>query len=520
MILLVFACTDDFEEMNKKSNAVTEVNPSYFMIEMEQMVFRNYQRNVNLYPDLYSQYFANTITSFSSPRYDYVDGWIGNQWKEHYTELLRRSNAMIEMYSEDPSYQSILAVNDIFTCYWWSRMTDTYGDVPYFGAGLGSVDPVPYNSQQEIYYDLLARLEAACDVLPGDENQLAFDDMYDLIYNSDFEKWRKFGNSLRLRLGMRLSNVDAVKAKAVIADAIADGVMTSNDDVAKVPMWSKGWYDYLHQMLWNWDNQRVSKSFTDHLYNLSSVGEDPRTPLWLTYKSTSYDSDDVDGDGNSVPRTREELDLSEYTGLENGYGPNMPADKNKAATVNLWGGYLDFAGDGANNAMYCPIMFYSEVLFLQAEAVLRGWASGDAGSLLKDGIQASMDYVGVDAEVAGAYIDGLDDLTGSNESKLKTIITHKWVANFPNGVEGWADFRRTDYPDLTLPADGVSGVSTVAANTFVKRISYPTNQHNLNEVSMPASLNTVASDRMDIKVWWDVKGSEDKNTNGLMDSNF
>ena len=505
-ILLIWStnsCTKDFEEMNTRKDAVTEVNPAYFFSGMQQQVFANYQRNVNLYPDIYSQYFANIIGGSSN--YGYVDGWIGNQFREHYTEFLRKSYNINETWADEPTYTELLAINEIFTCYWWSRMTDTYGDIPYFNASRG--ESAAYDSQSSIYADLLTRLEAAVNNITGAEDQLSYGDEYDLIYRGDAQKWRRFGNSLRLRLAMRISNVDPATAQSVAAAAISSGVMTSNDDVAKVPMSANGWYDYLHQMLWNWDNERVSKTFTDYLYSESSAGEDPRAPLWLAYKR----------DGESV--SKEDIGLTEYVGLENGYNENMPNDRNDRATINLVGSYVDFSGEG-DVQMYCPVMFYSEVLFLQAEATLRGWVSGDANALYKAGIQASMDYVGVDASNAQNYIDGVANLTGSNEAQLKSIITQKWIANFPNGVEAWADFRRTDYPDLTLPIDGISSNATVAAGTYVKRIRYPDNQHNLNQENMPQTLNSLDKDRMDIKLWWDVKGTELKGTNGLMDSNF
>jgi len=504
LIIVVNSCTKDFEEMNTDPNAITQVEPAYFFSGMVQQVFANYQRNVNLYPDFYSDYFANTVSSFRSPAYEYNDGWIGNQWREHYADFLRKSNAIKDDYKDNPLYAEQLAISEIFTCYWWSRMTDTYGDIPYFNAGYG--ESVPYSSQQEIYKDLFVRLDAAISKLPAGDNQVKYGE-YDLIYGGDATKWKKFGNSLRLRLAMRISNIDPVTAKTVAEAAIASGVMTSNSDVAKVPMWSSGWYDYLHQMCWWWDNTRVSKTFTNYLYNQSSIGEDPRAPYWLTYKR----------DGKAT--TKEQLGLAEYVGLENGYSVNMPANKNDRATINLFGGYKDFSGEGTN-AMYCSVMFYSEVVFLQAEASLRGWGSGNANALFKDGIKASMDYVGVDAVSAQSYIDGVADLNGNNEAKLKSLITQKWLANFPNGVEAWADFRRTDYPDVILPIDGVSGNATVAQGTYVKRIRYPNNQHELNADMIPASLNSLSQDRMDIKVWWDVAGTETKGADGLMNSNF
>lgn len=508
LFVLSNGCSDDFDDMNVPSDAVTDVEPKFFFNTMVQEVFSNYQRNVNLYPDLYSQYWANTVSGFPSPRYEYVDGWIGNQWKEHYTRHLRRAMSIQNMFGENPLYVDAIAIKEIWMCYWWSRMTDTYGDIPYFNAGSG--EAVPYTSQAEIYEDLFKRLDVAINNITGNEEQYKYDDGYDLIYDGDALQWRKFGNSLRLRLAMRISNANPTKAQAEAQAAVngPGGLLSSNADVAKVPMWSQGWYDYLHQMAWNWNNIRMSKTFSDYLYNQSSVGEDPRAPKWFAYQ--------VDGE----PATKEEAGFEKYFGIENGYNLVPAKADEEYATINLEGGYIDFVGNGAEDKMYCPVMFYSEVKFLEAEAALRGWISGNANALYKEGVQASMDYVGVSSTLATEYLNGLPSLAGSNELQLKQVITQKWLANFPNGVEGWADFRRTDYPDISLPKDGISGSSSVAAGTWVKRVRYPDNEHLQNQSNMPEGLNTLTTDRMDIRVWWDTADTKTKDGNGLMNSNF
>ncbi|MCT4591331.1 MAG: SusD/RagB family nutrient-binding outer membrane lipoprotein [Carboxylicivirga sp.] len=508
LCVLVFGngCSDDFGDMNTPSDAVKVVNPSYFFSNMVQGGYANYQRNVNLYPDFYSQYWSNIVSSFESPRYEYIDGWIGNQWKEFYTDHLTEALAIKDQNSENPYAVNQIACAEIWICYFWSRMTDTYGDIPYTGAGYG--EEVPYTSQKDIYYDLFKRLDEAVKALVDDASQQSYGE-YDHLYKGDIDKWRKFGNSLRLRLAMRISNVDAAKAEAEVIAAIGapGGIMTSNDDVAKVGMWSSGWYDYLHQMAWNWDNIRSSKTFTNYCYNQSTVGEDPRTPIWFAYKV----------DGKNV--SKEEAGYDEYGGVLNGYNTVPPDAKDYGCTINLEGGYIDFVGDGGENKMYNPVMFYSEVLFLQAEAAMRGYISGNADELYKEGIKASMDYVGVESTTAEAYVDGVSSITANDEANLKKLITQKWLANFPNGVEAWADFRRTDYPDITLPVDGVSGNASVAADTWVKRIRYSDNAHNQEEDMMPEALNSVDKDRMDIKVWWDTADTKNK-AGGLMSSNL
>ncbi|MCG8512866.1 MAG: SusD/RagB family nutrient-binding outer membrane lipoprotein, partial [Halanaerobiales bacterium] len=417
LILVVFglfalanSCSEDFGDLNVPSDAVVEVEAKFFFNAMEQEILQNYQRNVNLFADFYAQYWANTVSSFPSPRYEYVDIWIGNQWREHYTRNLRRAIEIQKMNEDDPLFVDAIAIKEIWMCYIWSRITDYYGDVPYFGAGEG-VD-VPYTPQSEIYDDLFKRLDVAINSITDDAAQYKYDDGYDLIFDGDAFQWRKFGNSLRLRLAMRISNVDATRAQSEVQAAVngPGGLLASNADVVKVPIWSQGWYDYLNQMAWNWNNIRMSKTFSDYLYNQSSVGEDPRAPKWFAYQ--------VDGS----PATKEVKGEDRYLGIENGHNI-VPANSDEDfATINLEGGYIDFVGDGGEDFMYCPVMFYSEVKFLLAEAALRGWVAGDVAGLYEEGIQASMDYVGVDGASAQAYIDGLEDLPGGNEAQLKQII--------------------------------------------------------------------------------------------------
>ncbi|MCU4176607.1 SusD/RagB family nutrient-binding outer membrane lipoprotein [Carboxylicivirga sp. N1Y90] len=508
LLVLNISCSDDFGDMNTPSDSVTKVEPKFFFNAMQQEVSQNYQRNVNLFSDLYSQYWANTVSGFPSSRYEYVDGWIGNQWREHYTRNVKRAVAMDDMVGADPNYVDAIAIKNIWMCYAWSRMTDMYGDITYFGASTG--EDVPYNTQKDIYYDLFKTLDESVNAITGSAEQYVYGEDYDLVFKSDIVKWQKFANSLRLRLAMRISNVDPAKAEAEAKAAVngPNGLMSSNDDVAKVPLWSKGWFDYLNQMAWNWNNIRMSKTFSNYLYNQSSVGEDPRAPIWFAYQ--------VDGE----PKTKEEAGFPIYDGIENGYNLVPSNSDEEFATINLEGGYIDFVGNGAEDGMYVPVMFYSEVLFLQSEAAMRGWIAGDANALYLQGVEASMAYVGVDASAATDYVAGLPSLTGVDESSLKQIITQKWLANFPNGVEAWSDFRRTDYPDITLPKDGVSGSSSVASGKWVKRIRYSDAAHLLNEKNMPADLNTIEKDRMDIKVWWDTADTSTKGSNGLMDSNL
>lgn len=499
LLTLIVGCTDDFEEINTDPSAVLRVEAGILFSPLLQNPIRNYQRNVNLYPDFFVQYWANTVSGFESPRYEYVDGWIGNQWKEFYTQTLAESNTLIDWYGDDPAHVNALAQLEIWMCSEWARMAQTYGDIPYFGAGLG--ESVAFNTEQEIYYDLFDRLAKAVDAIDAsDTSQYAYSSAQDLFFQGDLNKWKRFGNSVRLRLAIRLSNVDPTKAQTEAAAAVNAGVMESNSDGVYIPIWANGFNDYLHKMAVEWDNIRVSKTFADLLYSQSS-SEDPRAQKWLAYE-----------DGSTL------ADSGVFSGLENGYDL-VPESAIDFATLNFTE-YSNFSGNGGDVLLSMPIMHYSEVLFIRAEAALRGWVAGDANALYLEGVQASMDLVGADPADASAYMSAIPTLSGSNEAQLKQLITQKYIANFPTGIEAWVDFRRTDYPDISLPLDGVSSNAPVAQDTWVKRIRYPNDVHNFepNEL-LPASRNTIDADRMDIRLWWDTADTKTK-SGGLMNSNF
>jgi len=499
--VFILSCTEDFEEINTDPAAVNIPPAGVLFNPILQNPIRNYQRNINLYPDFFSQYWGNIVSGFESPRYEYVDGWIGNMWREFYTQTLAEANTIKQFYGEDPTYKNALAQVEIWMVSEWARMAQIYGDLPYFGAGEG--ERVQYSTEQEIYYDLFDRLDVAVKAIDSDDTSQFSFGQDDLIFNGDGEKWKRFGNSVRLRLAMRLSNVDPGKAQAEANAAIGLGVMSANDDAAQIPIWGEGgFYDYLHIISNIFVNIRVSKTFTDYMYSEAGF-EDPRASRWLAYDESSP------------------LAGGDFIGITNGFDI-VPEDAVNFATMKteaFGGEYTGFVGDGGAIGLYMPIMFYSEVLFLQSEAALRGWIPGDANGLYQQGVQASMDLVGVDAASAMEYINAIPSLSGSNEAQLKQLVTQKWIANFPNGSESWADFRRTDYPDITLPVDGVSGNSSVAADTWVKRVRYPDAAHNFESELMPASLNTIPTNRMDIRLWWDTADTKTK-SGGLMNSNF
>ena len=170
---------------------------------------------------------------------------------------------------------------------------------------------------------------------------------------------------------------------------------------------------------------------------------------------------------------------------------------------------------------------YSESLFLKAEAALRGWTGQDltmdAEGYFRAGVQASMDYYEIDSEAAQSYISGLKVLndgtfnSGDREKILEAIITQKWMAVFPNGNEGWADFRRTDYPALANQLTNSSG-GDVPEGKMIKRLLYPNSESSnkyFNEHEELKAANTQGT-----RLWWDVADTNDGSGNRQQPNNF
>jgi hypothetical protein len=435
----------------------------------------NYQRNYNLFDDFYAQYFADN-TFFKSDRYQYVDGWASCAWTSFYTAWLPNYYGIIDNYTSD-SYKNMRAIADIWICYGWQRMTDRWGDIPYTNASRGKA--VPYMSQQSIYEDLLKRVQADCAAINVADLTQYNPGTMDIMYQGKYAQWQKFGYSLLLRMAMRLSNVDATYAKPYAQAAISGGLLASNNDNAWMNQDVNGWYDYYNNIITNWQNAQVSMKFINMCTGTSTSGNDPRLSLWCIPGKLGW------------------------VGLQNGQA-SLPTNYafSNYATINQAAYFKPGRVGGATTAYSYPVMNYAEVLFLQSEAALKGWTSGDYNALYQSAINASMAEVGASSTAAAAYIAGLPALTGANEASFQTFMTQKWLALYPNSVEAWAEFRRTGYPLVATDYISVSPNATVTSGNWVGRLRYINNEHDNNASNIPAAYNTYTNDRMEKCVWW------------------
>jgi hypothetical protein len=384
---------------------------------------------------LWPQHLAQS-TYNDEDRYTHREGIPDNIWDEMYAGALTDLKNVRDLAAEEGD-QNLAAVAEILLVYGFLFLTDLYGDIPYTEALNLEEFPTPeFTAQSAIYPDLLARLAtAAGQIQPGG---LTPWESGDLIYGGDLERWQEFANSLRLRIAMRISETPAAAAaRTAFAAAWAANRFDSHTDNADIdwtgthPSTNSIWEQIVLEG--RTGDFRVSRSMVDALQSRS----DPRLPLFAAPAAS---------DGA-------------FRGLPNGF---LPAEVGGGSTLS------DYSTVGP--ALLAPespnvLMSYAEVLFLGAEAVTRGWISGDAAALYREGITASMREYGVsEAEIATYLARPNVQYAGVN-----SIYLQKWIAVFMQGPEAYNEVRRTGQPVLPLP-------NQAAIDQIPARMPYPANE--------------------------------------------
>ncbi len=532
--------------------------PATFRNFLYQGYYNDYQITTNLSHDIYAGYVANNQPkhSLKTPDYSYGDGWSGQRWAHFYNERSSEYRTLLRAYkfNDNPGkYKNMFYITRIYYVFLALANTDTYGAMPfreYAQARIPETNNVKYDTQEEVYDAMFRMLEQAVDSInPNDASQYKIDSD-DICYFGDVNKWLRFANTLRLRMALRISNVAPERAKQEAENALNNqyGLMQSNaDNMQTVPKYAPiemGGNDsggdenalamcsvaYGGESVMSWDLEQFYRNLSTgggkYQIKTGRTGYEEKTidprclVCWYRAKMTS----------TSIAAGEESL-REDFVGCKRGaqapdidmgvLNYSITRTEPKPASKNLNKDYW------FNYSRPTVWLGYSESLFLKAEAALRGWKGQnltmDAEGYFRAGVQASMDYYEIDSSAAQSYIEGLKVLndgtfaSGDNEKILEAIITQKWMAVFPNGNEGWADFRRTDYPALANQLTNVSG-GDVPEGKMIKRLLYPNSESSnkyFNEHSELQAANTQGT-----RLWWDVADTNDANGNRQQPNNF
>ncbi|TSA28801.1 MAG: SusD/RagB family nutrient-binding outer membrane lipoprotein [Bacteroidetes bacterium] len=335
-------------------------------------------------------------------------------------------------------------------------MVETFGNVPYSEALDPAIVLPKYDDGLTIYKDLITRLNAA--IASMDQGEASFGGA-DNMYYGDVAKWYKFANSLKLRMGMLLADVDETLARTTVEAAAPNVIMSNADNALLTYMGSQPNNNPVNDnLVLSGRNDFVG---ANTLIDVMNELNDPRLPFFFTtvgdppaYIGGIY------GESN---------DFSQFSHV-------APALTESTYPSN----FFDL----------------TEVEFLLAEGVERGFLGGTAEEHYNKAITASIEaYGGTAGEIATYLADPKVAYSTAVGDWKQKIGTQKWIALYNRGFEGWTAWRMLDYPKLVAPPDADSDVPL--------RLTYPVAEQTLNGANRAAAAAAIGGDDVATKLFWD-----------------
>lgn len=469
------SCSSDLENLNVNVKDPSNVpGEALFTSAQKSLVDQMMSTNVNdNVIRLINQYWTETVYTDES-NYDLVTRTIPEQhWQFLYKDVLKDLDQSAKNITNTPlgltenplDKQNKLAIIEVMTVYTYAILVETFGDVPYSQALNLNYKTPKYDDGLTIYKDLISRLNNALGKL--DTGGESFGDN-DRIYGGDISKWIKFGNTLKLRMGITISDIpsESALAQATVASS-APFVFSSNNDNADLkyltatPNTNPLYVDLVA-------SGRSDFVPANTLVNAMNTLQDPRRAKYF--------------DNNMDDPTTPEI---EYIGGENGASNSF--DQKTHITKTLLA--PDFPG---------TILDYAETEFLLAEAAERSLygTPADAETHYNKAITASILDWGGTTEDATTYLTNPAVAYGTATGTWKQKIgTQSWIAMYNNSFEGWSSYRRLDFPVLIPPAEAVSDVPL--------RYTYPIIEQSLNKTSYTNASTAIGGDAVETKLFWD-----------------
>lgn len=525
--LLFFAGCKKFRDVNKNPNNPDQVTIQLLLPSAQAEIAQSLGGKFQIAGGIWSQYWTQDPSASQYRGFEqYVvdPSEFNNQWNGLYAGALTDLEQIIKQGGTQKNY---IAIAKILKGYTYQLLTDEFGDVPFTEALQGESQGVTsphYDNQETVYNGLISLLKEGVSELDDDAAQPAGDD---LIYGGDLDAWRKFGNTVLLRVYLRLAYKAPAQAQAGVEELYANGIgFIEEGGTAKIDYSSEpGNYNPMYSEI---NNAVINRQ------------------LNIIASSTAIDSFLANNDARIAAFY---FHNGAFKGLKQGNfrSPGATYSTPSAAV----GG--DVRAAAIAQSAVAPVIFLSdyESLFLQAEAAVRGWGTGNDQELFERAVVANYnaysapindaigevfsplvadslatsDSTGVKQEIpftvsyaANTYLHGDADVlngdyylegdpvsvtpasywgtypsAGTTEEKLQHIITQKWFSMCGNqSVESWTEWRRTGYPNFFK----ISVESEITPGAFPVRFPYPEGEQSNN-------LNFPGQKQITDKVWWD-----------------
>jgi hypothetical protein len=461
ILIGAISCTNDFSEWNIDPKKATEVPASTLFSNAERNLVRTMKTqnvNTNIFNFMAQYWTATTYPDESN--YDLGSRDVpGKFWNALYTGVLidlKESTKVLNAATATlapallPKNKNQLAVVSILEVYTYHVLVDVFGDVP-FSEALDIDNSSPkYDDDTAIYAALFTKLDAAITNLNASAGSFG---SADFIYEGDVSSWKKFANSLKLRMALR------VKDGAKVSSAIAGGVFTSNADNAAFKFLSSDPYS---NPLWEnlVQSGRSDVLISDTFVDIISPLNDPRASVYMDDNLTEYLGGPY-GNNNA---------FAEFTHLGDIF--HQP----------------DFEG---------IILDYAEVKFLLAEAAARdlGGVTG-AETHYNEAVTASINYWTTGADSAAYLAQGTVAYDAANWEM--SIGMQKYIALYSHGFEGWSSWRIFGHPVLTAPV----GAHVSAEGMVPVRFTYPADESQRNGDNYEAASTNIGGDKFSTRIFW------------------
>jgi hypothetical protein len=515
LIFSAYSCTDGFQDLNTDPHASPDLDPgvqiSTVMLDLSGNREELWRYDLGIASPKV-QHLGGSWWTQHGGQYRIVERshWF-SMWEVQYPREIKNIIDVVERTRGVEEYHNTHQAARILKVYIFSRLTDMYGDIPYSEAGRGFYDQVfqpKYDRQEDIYADFFNELDEAVSLLDPSKEEIRGD----LFYFGDVEKWKRFGNSLRMRLGFRIIKVDPDESRAQVLAAYNGGVMTSNQDIA---MMQHSNFSYgggenrgngrsqVFRASDNSEGYRLVSTLVDYMHATS----DPRL--------TRYGGTYLGVTGGSYGQ-----DLTPY--VQMGLTPG-------AMWWNQWADYGDVYDDDNNYVAWLPHTFkhmmpsryvaannapffhftYAETELYLAEAVARGWIGGSAETHFRNAVTASFEHVGLYPNAPTITSDEMDAFFAATpfpaaaQDQIKLINEQHWVNFFLNGVEAYSNYRRSGYPKLQH-FESVEWY-VAGAPEMPRRLLYPDVEAMLNPQAYQEAIDRMGgSNDWLARVWWDV----------------
>ena len=555
VLLFMVATTScsDFDEINAKPDAfeASEVSAKFFLTGTQIKLYAPnrypYWRAQLIHGDRYAGHFT---FGFNDSWWDDGMGYTYNSaytdavfdWMSGYAGDLATLMAFVKdggLLENDNYY----AIGLIMKGLYYQSYTDIFGMIPYSDVGNPDIVLPSFDNQATIYNGVISELNEAMQII-GAETEIG-DGLAgnDLFFNGDLQKWKKLANTLKLRIALRAQGAEGASfSEIAITEAMSNDLLTvsDGDDVlmvkdSEISEWSNAAYgDVWHPFGGNGSKWRVGEVLIDYLRD----NNDPRLSMYakpivggkIAFTKPSKGSgvalfdkhiDFLIGelDDANVLYTRTlgtndagvdivivDIDDGEYYV---GQPTRLNSDIKTHVKADLFSEPADYIVNPKNQGLdISPEVVFTaaEGNFLQAEAIVKGLAKGDAPTLYQEGIKQSMKMWKVPDSDIDTFLTSEDMalLNGTTEENLEKISVQRWIAAYTDGFEAWAIVRDTGYPKKL--ADGVSDFDIFSGGdlngSYPARMRYGNAAYNTNEDNTKATVQTQGKDVQTTKVWW------------------